>query len=466
MLVCCAYSSPLFPYYTSGDSSIFMLIGKGITEGKVMYRDLYDHKGPFLFLIEALGWKIGERSGIWAVECLFTCVSVFMIIKIARLLESDPFLPVMGTAVVYLTYFSRGNTCENYSVPFVYICVYLVLLYMRSGNLEHPSRYAFVYGICFSVLALIRINNATAICCLVLCIMLRLLFHRKFKNLVTNILLGMAGVLVVILPIGIYFYVQNALYDMVFCTFIYNFFYAAAHQNIDSGRNIWLAVISYTPIAFSVMVFGRRFFKDRSFQEGAFFTASVLYFIELVYLSMSIRYQEPALPLYTVALCETFPDFSFSRTAQYLRAHIKNSLLLLFMIITLIYTGMSLFNIAVPFYRHYLTDSCISRHHAVLNGALIIPAEERDSVIGYEIPVSWYIDSGITPCYKYYSMQHWWSKEGLDVNRDFIDYVTREHPMWVITDTEMEEPSLVKTLQQNYTLLRSSTYNYYRYKTP
>ena len=39
MLICSAYDSPLFPLYNSSDSAIFMLIGKGITEGKLPYVD-------------------------------------------------------------------------------------------------------------------------------------------------------------------------------------------------------------------------------------------------------------------------------------------------------------------------------------------------------------------------------------------------------------------------------------------
>ena len=55
MLLWSAYDSPLFPLYNSSDSAIFMLIGKGITDGKIPYRDLFDHKGPFLFCIEPPG---------------------------------------------------------------------------------------------------------------------------------------------------------------------------------------------------------------------------------------------------------------------------------------------------------------------------------------------------------------------------------------------------------------------------
>ena len=188
MLIWSAYDSPLFPLYTSGDSSIFMLIGKGITEGKIPYRDLFDHKGPVLFWIEAAGWALGGRNGIWFIETLGAIFSVFMIMKICELFNSRFFIPVIGTAVVYLTLFGRGNLCENYSLPLVYLCVYLTIKYYQSEVVKHPWIYSYIYGICFALLAFIRVNNATIICGFVLCIIIRLITAREFDNLIKNII--------------------------------------------------------------------------------------------------------------------------------------------------------------------------------------------------------------------------------------------------------------------------------------
>ncbi len=465
MLICCAYSSPLFPYYTSGDSSIFMMFGRGITEGKIIYRDLFDHKGPILFFIQALGWKIGGRTGIWIIEVLLTCLSVYLILEIAKLLEANYFLPLTGTALVYFTYFGRGNTCENYCVPLVYLCVYLSLRYMKSGYIEHPKWSSFVYGVCFSIISLIKVNNATAFCGLALCIILRLVFHKRFINLLINILYGIAGIVIIALPVCIYFYVNGSLYDMIYCTFIHNFIYAAARQYLDGELTIIKLIVAYAPITFTVLVFIKKFCVRKGFFEGSFLFVSVLYFIELVYLYMSARYQEPALPLYTVAACCAFPEFDPTKHLKSLKDIAKDKLLVLFLSISLVYSVLSAYNTAAPFYRHYLTDACISRFQNVSEEISVIPEEERNSVIGFEIPVSWYIDSGITPCYKFYSMQHWFSLSGFNAYGDFIEYVRTEHPKWIITLKEEKDIELGKTLKNEYSLISSGTYDYYRYQS-
>ena len=47
-------TSPIYPVYQGHDSSIFSLLGIGQTIGKELYIDLFDHKGPIIFFINAL----------------------------------------------------------------------------------------------------------------------------------------------------------------------------------------------------------------------------------------------------------------------------------------------------------------------------------------------------------------------------------------------------------------------------
>lgn len=467
MLIWSAYNSPLFPLYTSGDSSIFMLIGKGITEGKVPYRDLFDHKGPIFFWIEAAGWALGGRTGIWIIETLGTVFSVFMIMKICELFNSGFFIPVIGTAIVYLTLFGRGNLCENYSVPLVYLCVYLTIKYHQSEVIKHPWIYSFIYGTCFALLAFIRVNNATIICGFALCIIIRLIIAKEFDNLITNIIAGLVGIVFITLPICIYFLLNNALQDMLFCTFTYNFMYAAKHVELDD-IGLLLKIAMYTPIAFSTLYFGfKSMLKSAEKSKHVFylstFFVSVLYFAELLYTNMAIHYHTAALPLYSVSLIVAFNEIRPKNLISALISKKAGIWFPLFLLISNIFLCTSLYHAAAPIYRHYLTDFCFSRFRDVQDCITVIPEEDRDSVIGYEIATSWYIDSGITPCYKYYSMQHWWSSDNYDVNQQFIDYVSSETPKWIITGKDISDNQLKKLLEDHYQQEAEGTWVYYKY---
>ena len=47
------------------DSTIFLYIGKSMNSGLTLYQSLFDHKGPLLFLINAVGLRIGGEFGVW-----------------------------------------------------------------------------------------------------------------------------------------------------------------------------------------------------------------------------------------------------------------------------------------------------------------------------------------------------------------------------------------------------------------
>ena len=53
-LLFCSKSSPLYPINDWSDANIYFSIGKGMLRGEVVYRDLYDHKGPLLYALHAL----------------------------------------------------------------------------------------------------------------------------------------------------------------------------------------------------------------------------------------------------------------------------------------------------------------------------------------------------------------------------------------------------------------------------
>ena len=467
MLFWSAYDSPMFPLYTSGDSSIFMLIGKGITEGKIPYIDLFDHKGPVLFWIEALGWAIGGRTGIWIIETLFTLISVILIMNICRKLGADFLLPTAGTAVVYLTYFGRGNLCENYSLPFIYLALLLVIEYYKSGKTVHPPIYAFIYGSCFALIAFIRINNATVICAFILVIMIRLIVSKEYGNLAANLLSGLLGILAVTFPICLYFYMHNALKDMLFCTFTYNFMYSAEKVSMSDSGLIG-QIVNFMPITFTTVCFGygcltkgaRKHDKD---YYVSFFVVSLLYFIELLYTNTYAHYHTPSLPLYTVCLATAFPSIQVKDMKSVFQDRKRRIEVAGAGLITCIYVLTSIYNLCAPIYRHYLTNACSSRFEDVQRCIQVIPEAERNSVVGYGVAVSWYIDSEITPCYKYYAMQQWWSQENYDVNQAFLDYVSEEYPLWIISVKNLKEERLLKILQDRYVLVTEGAWAYYRY---
>jgi len=69
--------SPLYKLYLERDTGVFHYIGWLITQGKIPYRDVWDHKPPVIFFINALGLWLsgGSRWGVWGMEAVFLSLS-------------------------------------------------------------------------------------------------------------------------------------------------------------------------------------------------------------------------------------------------------------------------------------------------------------------------------------------------------------------------------------------------------
>ena len=76
--------SPLFISTIRRDSGVVQYIGWRILNGEVPYRDIWDHKPPIIFFLNALGLWLGNLSpwGIWIIEFLSLAIALFLCYKI------------------------------------------------------------------------------------------------------------------------------------------------------------------------------------------------------------------------------------------------------------------------------------------------------------------------------------------------------------------------------------------------
>ena len=73
VLFFCSKSSPAYPINDWSAANIYFSAGKGMLAGRVMYRDLYDHKGPLIYALHALCALVcpADFTGVWVLEILF-----------------------------------------------------------------------------------------------------------------------------------------------------------------------------------------------------------------------------------------------------------------------------------------------------------------------------------------------------------------------------------------------------------
>ena len=160
-------TSPLTAEY-GWDSAMFQTIGKYWAEGYVPYVSLFDHKGPIIFFINAVGYAIAGRTGVFILQVLFLTASEY----VAYLLLSRRFggfascLAALVMPVILAASWTEGNFTEEYILPLLMASYYLMYKWcggIGRGEYEHSPRAAFVYGLTFAFALLTRVTNALGV---------------------------------------------------------------------------------------------------------------------------------------------------------------------------------------------------------------------------------------------------------------------------------------------------------------
>jgi hypothetical protein len=124
--------APVYQPIPGRDQGVYLYIGRQILEGKIPYRDVWDHKGPVIYYINALGLFIAKSVwGIWLLEvvslftaALFGYLALRLIFDKATALSCSV-LWLVATMPILIS----GNEVEEYSLPLQFASVYL---YLRS----------------------------------------------------------------------------------------------------------------------------------------------------------------------------------------------------------------------------------------------------------------------------------------------------------------------------------------------
>ena len=87
LLLICSKSSPLYPANDWVDVQCFFTVGRGIVQGKMPYLDLYEQKGPVLYLLFALAALISSDSffGVFLLEVVCFTLFLYESVKIIAL---------------------------------------------------------------------------------------------------------------------------------------------------------------------------------------------------------------------------------------------------------------------------------------------------------------------------------------------------------------------------------------------
>lgn len=449
-------TSPLFPRAYGWDSSFFQLVGAGMTKGYLPYRDFFDMKGPWLFFIEyaaELLWY--GRTGIFLIQCIWLC-SVLLLCRqiyrkyfsgkgiVANLLVLLPLFAVLSSTI------EGGNLTEEWSLPFVFLPLYLALEFIIEEKEEHKPWHGFIYGVCFGIIALIRITNTVMICAIVLTVLFPLIKRRKWKNILCNIGTFAAGIGAAFLIPLLYFGYHGEIGNMLYCVFVFGFIYGTEGYGIGAGA-IFLLSLCF-PIAVLVLT------KQKKKEIWALLLWNTIGMLITLGMGNSSLHDyimiTPGMMLGVWMLAEKWKTGEMEGLGRVL-AVAAVAVCFSYPCYKMAGAGKSILG--------QLGDDTLYRR--VIETKEYIPEEEQDSVWGYGVPLRWYAIADIMPYSRYCGWQDHYMQLSEQVELEIKDMLEEAPPEWIVTRAEdnIENEMVKRHLQEKYAVcMTNEDYKVYR----
>ena len=230
-LIACIFvllQSPLAPFAKSSngiDSSVFIYSAQQILKGQTMYKDIVDHKGPFLYLINVAALFIfnGKFIGVWIFEIISLFIVSIMMYKTARFFacKISSSLAVLAAILFLVPLLAGGNLTEEWALPFISIAMYIFVAYLKDNKPLSVVRLA-ILSLTFVLTFMIRANLAAIWPGFGIVLLVKWIIEKKQKELIRNLSFLLFFALLFTFPFFLYFYFKGALSDAIYLMFKFN----------------------------------------------------------------------------------------------------------------------------------------------------------------------------------------------------------------------------------------------------
>ena len=453
-------TSFLYPFY-GGDSAVFQIISRSWLEGFLPYKDFFDHKGPLLFLINALGYVIYPRAGIMIPQTIFMYISLLLIWRMLGLYFSfkGKVLCFILTIIYFVSHYGEGNNPGEYSVVFLSAAAYCFMRSLKEN--KFLPLYGFIYGLGFGASVLLRASNAMPLCCFAFLSAIFLFQDRAFKNLWQNFLSFCMGFVIICLPFVIYFAAHDALYDALYGTILLNTKYALnASFHKESMTYFVTVALNFFPLFLMIPASLFEILTDKRNKiawSGLF--SGVMLLIMLMKLRQYPHYAMiivPIFPLLFVVVRNAIKDFIrwIKQIWQIRGISFKRILckffLPIFILPVIFYTKFCL-EFYLSFFGYPFSAKIVEEEANYMQESAsmqelkeIIPEHERNSFVTWGLSghiSRWILETDIKPRNRFFFNQKSFGMLDPNVRQEWLDGVKNEHPLWILYGGKLKKES-------------------------
>ena len=244
-------ASPLYPLNYWDDVNSYVTVSRALVSGKILYKDIFDHKGPLLHFINIPFSAFNHQSylGVYILEIIFCFFWLVLALKIMSLyvrLERTCFIAVLPLAM--LTYsvnaFHYGGSTEEYALPLLMLGLYIGLKIIKEDRLPKLSE-AFIAGLASGFLFWMKFTLTGFYIGFILFVIYRCIRYRKGLEILKLSALFIAGFAAITLPVMSYFWVTGSMSYLYEAYFYFNIFVYSGNSVSVAGRIPYALILMF-----------------------------------------------------------------------------------------------------------------------------------------------------------------------------------------------------------------------------
>ena len=226
--------SPWHMPFVGRDSGVFLYIGWRILNGELPYRDVWDHKPPVIFYIDALGLALTKQTrwGVWMIEAVGLLIATFVGYRLLRRVFGK--IPALLSSVLWtltlVFVIEGGNFTTEYTLPLQFLALYL---FFTAYNTEKSIWRWFLLGMIGAVAFFTKQTAIGIWLAITIFLIVDRLRSNRVGNLIRELLLLSLGALPVFVFIVLFFVAHDAFWPFWDASFRYNFVYVTVITNIS-----------------------------------------------------------------------------------------------------------------------------------------------------------------------------------------------------------------------------------------
>ena len=246
LLFFCSKCSFLYPFNGWDDFNSFYTIASGWANGLIPYKDLFEQKGPLLYLIFLIGYYIspGKFTGVFILEIIFFGFVLYVSSKIIDMfidkkkdrLGKYLILLLYGVLMVSSISFVEGGSSEEFNLLFTTTTIYYIVKYLKNSDLIDISyKNLIICGLCCGLSIMIKYTTVGLWFIMMAYICIKLFILKRYSESIKK---GLIFIMMMIIPFSLfllYFYMKDAIYDFLNVYFYINIFSYSIERSFMSS---------------------------------------------------------------------------------------------------------------------------------------------------------------------------------------------------------------------------------------